>query len=250
MGFSRTRRQLAEALGTLVLLASTSASAVQISDGIFANADWTASILAASGPPTRFSATQILAGGDPGSYRQTQQTYGGPGDILTGHIFTGAQYAPSTEGAISQITYSFDLMLTDGGESGAVGYGLVILQNGTYYRQAGSTLTTIEPVRNVWVGHASSTLTTGDFSPILGIGAQPDFSTGGAPISFGYFASNGTADSQPTGTSSGIDNWSVTISAVPEPTSFAMLAAGLALLGFGSRLLPRRMKASALRPAA
>jgi hypothetical protein len=221
------------AVGLAAVIQATPALATIISDGTFNNTDWTATVLNHSGPPVSFSAVQVSSGGNPGEYRQLQQSYGGPGSLITGHIFHGAQYDPATQGAISSVSYSFDLMLLNGGDSGTVGYGSLLFQGGSYYLGGNSVLTTIEPVRNLWVHHDLLPLFAGDFLDVSGSGAHPDFSATGSPILFGYYGSNGTGISSPTSTLSGIDNWSANVTQVPlipEPTSVLLIVSGLGVL--------------------
>jgi hypothetical protein len=169
----------------------------------------------------------VTAGGDPADYRQVQHFYGGPGSIITGHLKSTAVYDPSSQGAISSLGSSFATMLISGGDSLAVLYGPLVYQNGSYYLD-GSSLTTITPTTDAWVSHAFSGLTSAAFSRASGSGGpNPDFSASGGAIQFGYFASNGTGGGRPTATSSGLDNWSASVTAVPEPTAALLMVVGL-----------------------
>lgn len=205
---------------------------VSFSDGAFNNADWTASVIFQDGPPVAFTAQQVAVGGNPNEFRQVQHSYGGSGNIITGHLQSGAVYNPATQGAIADVDVAFDLMLINGGDSGAVAYGALLEQGGSFYT-AGYVLTTIAPTTNVWVSHSFADLTTTDFTKLAGAGAaQPDFSVSGNPLQFGYFASNGTGIGRATMTLSGLDNWAVTVTpappaAVPEPSGIDLLTTGL-----------------------
>jgi len=68
-----------------------------------------------------------------------------------------------------------------------------------------------------WQKLEFNNLTEGSFiySFLNGGSSSPDFSENGAPIHFGYYASNGASEDSHT-TYSGIDNWSVTIYPVQQ----------------------------------
>lgn len=233
--------------GLIYLSASLTATAIPVtfSDGTFNNADWTGSITNQAGPAVSFSAQQVSAGGNPGKYRSLQQTYGGPGSIITGHVRAGDIYNPGTQGAVSSVSFSYDLKGFNLGNSGAVGYGGLISQNGSFYSSAFSRNATgsilVQTTR--WESHSLANLIASDFGLLSGSGpGNPDFSASGTQLQFGYFGSNGTGNNFQTSTVSGIDNWSVSIqsvsTSVPEPGVLGLF--GLGLLGLG---LVRRRRA-------
>jgi hypothetical protein len=222
-------RRFIVALGLLLIAAP--AAAASYADGNFLDADWSATILAQSGPPVSFAAARVTSGGNPDAYRRLSHTYGGFGDITTGHLLESAVYDPAAQGALAEVDVAFDLLLLSGGSSGTVAYGALLEQAGSFY-QAGFELSTA-----TWTSHSLEGLTAASFGKVSGPGAAtPDFSAGGAPITFGYYASNGTGLASQTSTLSGIDNWEVTVTAaIPEPETYALLLAGLGLLGFAAR---------------
>lgn len=226
-------REISRLIASILLLAAVAApaSAASYADGNFLDADWSASILAQSGPPASFAAARFASGGNPDAYRRLSHTYGGFGDITTGHLFAPAVYDPAAQGALAEVDVAFDLLLLNGGASGTVAYGALLEQAGTFYR-AGFVLSTA-----AWTSYSLEGLTAASFAKVSGAGAAtPDFSAAGAPITFGYYAANGTGLASQTSTLSGIDNWEVTVTAaIPEPETYALLLAGLGLLGFGAR---------------
>ncbi len=202
------------------------AGSVTFSDGTFNDTDWYADVIKYSGPSPSFSAYQAVSGGNLGAYRNVQQHYGGDGGIWLGHWLDDATYNPSAQGAITTIDSSFDLILFDGGDSDTVAYMILLEQDGVVY-QAGYTLTTIEPTINQWVHHAYSNLTADDFLDVFSNTLHPDFSASGGLMELGFISANGTSGFSPTGTSSGIDNWSVSISSVPLPPAILFFVSGL-----------------------
>lgn len=187
------------------------AAPVTFLDGTFNDTDWSASVIFENGPPVSFTAQQVSTAGNPDEYRRLQHSYGGPGNIITAHLRDGALYDPGSQGAILNVVFSFDLILFDGGASNAVAYGGTIFQNNAHYN-GGYEITPLSNDLNRWQSDYNLTLLASDFSLISGTGStNPDFSSGGSPIQFGYFAGNGTGLNFPTSTESGIDNWSAVI---------------------------------------
>ena len=209
------------------------AATVAFFDGDLSSTNWTGAIAYQTGPAASFSAQQIGTGGNPNQYREVRHSYGGHGSIVTSHLRSGATYSPLSQGAIADIDFSADLALFDGGESLTVAYRFLVTQGDSIY----SSLTQFTPTsRGIWTSNSIHDMTSADFSKLLGTGpATPDFSANGGLIQFGYWASNGTGNNNPTSTNSGLDNWSVTVTtAVPEPASSALLLECLGLLGFSA----------------
>jgi hypothetical protein len=106
------------------------------------------------------------------------------------------------------VRFSYDLSPP----SMSVTYGLLLLQNGTYYRSnPPDTPRDATPNAPVWKSLPPRTLTAADFTEVKNggdSGLRPNFSCTGGPIQFGYV----------TGTSGGnhwsislLDNWRVDI---------------------------------------
>ena len=230
-------------LSIVWLLAAAAANAqVVFQDDTFANGNWTATKIfdGTSGSAGTFSAGQVGSGGAPGSYRETTLGTSGAGVIVVAQEMSGAVYNPAVSGAISGLSYIFSVSATsvtpdlDPSPGTYVEISLLIKQGGVYY--SGQTSTTLSPdeVGIGWAGSGQSGLTGSNFSLVQGQSgaAQPDFSSSGAPLQFGYMTSNqglGTPDSNASTT--GVDNWSVSVAAVPEPASWGSVV-GASLIGF------------------
>jgi hypothetical protein len=167
---------------------------------------WVDIPISATGGSTFKTTTMPSGGVGNGPYYQTTNNYFGSSVIIAAHAAQFASYVPSTQGPIASIDFSFYGNSFAGPQ---VGYWLLIVQNHTYYRAG--------PVDNVaansWTSFSNPGLTAGSFTVLSGPGpAQPDFSCTGSLIRFGFVTGNsipnGTA---PATTTSGIDNWSVTV---------------------------------------
>jgi hypothetical protein len=220
-------------------LAPLRAAALTISDGTFQDGDWSAlEILDTSGAAT-FTTSQQLAGGNPGSFRQTTHSIPEAGQsIILAHVFSVASHDPSLQGGIASIDFALELRFIGGSEgTSQVGYQLLLVQAGTHY----NTLATAGAVAQgpgqglpgPWSSHSFPGLTATSFTRVFGAGpASPDFSPGGSAIQFGYMTQN-TALETAIATTSGIDDWSVTI--IPGPAASALLGAAPACLAAARR---------------
>ncbi len=157
-----------------------------------------------------FSAERLSSGGNPGAFRQVTESFDEL--IIVSHWNDGFTYDPRTEGAISALDYSFDLLRVTA--LGTANWPLLV-QDGNHYITGTSESNINDPN---WTNHARSGLDPSAFVRIFGQGpARPDFSAGGAPLSFGYGTSN-TSTGPTLTTVSAIDNWSVTIIPLGVPS--------------------------------
>ena len=226
-------------MAIVVCVASVGSGAITFSDGAFDNSDWTASVVYQDGPPVSFSALQVSTNGNPAQYRSVDHTYGGNGSLVVGHLLDSATFDPGTQGAISSIFFSYDAIGFNFGGSGAVAFGGLILQDGFSFVFGGSSSegtifhpTFGGPPVGTWESKSLTDLLASDFANISGAGpTEPDFSITATTLQLGFFSSNGTSGGSQSSTSSGIDNWSVSIQPVPEASTYA------ALIGIASLVL-------------
>lgn len=211
----------------LSLLASASQAQVTYSDSNFANANWSASKVFDSTPGAgaTFSSTQVAAGGNPGFFREDTITLNG-GVITVAHLNQGAIYNPAG-GGILNVSWAFDVRGDTALTGAPIGYDFVLQQGGLYYHDGGTPGTGLG---SSWQQFGSSSLTAASFTLLNGQPGNPDFSTAGTPVQFGYAVSKLEDASGPYTLVSGMDNWSVTLAtaAVPEPQTWALLVVGLA----------------------
>jgi hypothetical protein len=132
-------------------------------------------------------------------------------------------YTPATQGAITGITYNFDLKAIS-----AIGssYYPLISQGGVLFYDPFAQACNSE---NLWMNY-NLLLNLSQFVPLHGGSPSPDFNAG-STITFGYLATTGGAGFYESIT--GIDNDPIMLtvspgaSGVPEPGSFALFGSGL-----------------------
>jgi hypothetical protein len=186
------------------------------SDADFADANWTTTKIydTTAASDATVTATQQTSGGNPGAFRKTTQQWTGGNGVSAGleaaHLLSSTIHDPARDGAIDHVDFSFDVIVISqqGGTAGVAIFPLLV-QNGVYfqYYDAGN------PV--VWTHKTFSGLTATDFVN-ASAGARtgplnPDFSSSGALIQFGYATANGSATGVPMTTVSGVDNWNVVL---------------------------------------
>lgn len=193
------------------------------SDSTFNNANWTSTVIPNISTTTAqcrimnsSGVTTCLCGqnpaGNPTQSRKTCHSYSWPpypAAIWVAHLYQPSFYNPSTQGAITGLSYSYDLSPP----TESVTYSLLVFQNFTYYQ------TTLAPVDNpkntnpnppLWKPVSRANLTAANFVKIYGPPSTPntpDFSCRGSAIQFGYITGNSNTNS----TVSLIDNWTVNI---------------------------------------
>ena len=227
--------------GLATIRASANANFV---DATFANSSWTTSKIAdtTAGAAATVSAFQNLSGGNPGAYREVDETCKSPGGMFVAHFLGGAIYSPKSEGPIAAVSFSCDFIEFNPPSAGAqVGFGLLVQQGGTnfiVFNSSGSTswITTNQP------GLSAAAFFNIDTATGKKGNAHPDFSSQGSDIAFGYITVTSSAAGAITN-QCGIDNYSVTVFTAQPPvvtkqpqdqTVFAGSSANLALTVSGS----------------
>ncbi len=183
-------------------------------DGEFLAQDWSVAAVepAAPAPPPAVQVERIDAGGNPGAWRRVSMTPGSSSGTAVAFFFSNASvYDPAASGAVKVIDHAQDCGLLPPADLRSTEMSLAIEQSGRRYVANTTSQCNVEP----WTGRAGrASLSASDFrlfdGPACGSGeACPDFSTGGAPMRFGYFdivfSSPGEAVVH------GVDNWRVTV---------------------------------------
>lgn len=251
-------RSLCGGMAVLAMFAlSPSAAAQTVSDGTFLDANWSLTqFLAGNGGSS--TAAQVLAGGNPGAYRNVTDALNAapPGSqtiVLSTSIYTPFTYNPAASGAIGSLNYSEDAACTSGCFGQGQSTGPALLQGGNLYILSSSSVITGPGA--AWTPHVLNGLTAADFglvnvtpTGIFDNTQHPNFSAGGGPIQFGFFRANGTSINGGGYTlAAGIDNWQVIIAAapatfvspVPGPGALELAFVALAIALLGAAFLRR-----------
>ena len=238
--------QLLWVLGAgLALSAVTARAGVIYSDGTFPSANWQSVVITATNGGT-VSAAQNLGAGDPAPSRAV--TFNSPEGMIgqttlrLGSINTLFVYDPGVSGGIAQLDFSYSIafLASSGAPASTGAYRPALRQNGLIYQAVG--IFDITSSTN-WTPFSFSSTSAADWAPVGGI-TNPDFSSAGSLIEFGYLtgagltcnSANGCAASSVTGA---LDNYRVAVTSlapdpgpnpVPEPGAWTMLLSGLAAL--------------------
>ena len=232
------------ALGLSAALCASADTIITVFDGVFAPSNWTSSILTdTNNIHTSFAAGQVLTGGDPNEYRHTTLTASPNGSGLCNTIRVQNEYLGFSLAAgtpVTSIGYSFDLIYFNPNSLPypTEGYYLALFQNGKTWVPSSY----VPSDTSTWATHTVSGLTASGFClagnvNALDCGQHPLFD-GSAGMDFGYVTANGlpNSDYYGLGTLSGLDNFTVNVqTTTPEPGTYGMAAAGLALLAWARR---------------
>jgi hypothetical protein len=238
------------AAAALLLCSAFGADASTLSDGTFANSDWSLAIFSNSG--SSVSAQQQSSGGNPDAYRQVVDSVNSAGgsvpysEVIGASIYQPVTYNPLLQGPLALLNYSIDSFCGDscGGEGQLVAFA--VEQGGQVFWSADSDF--ITGSLGIWKTTTASGLTASDFglaSSILDYDPtiHPDFSASGGILNFGFITGNSTPSSGYSITAR-FDNFAVNVPvlAVPEPPTWAVMLAGL--LGLAGFAVYRRRKQS------
>lgn len=229
-------------LAIVMAAISTACAQIVYSDGDFGGGNWSFETSTALGASA--SASRISSGGNPGAYLQISLSMAaGDGYSVLWGFNSSAVYNPASS-AIESVGYREDLM--QGGSPQAAGTAL--LQNGLrYYRYAWSTDASVWTTRIATPDLGASGYFLDD-SQNNGINPlNPNFSILGAPITFGFFRNiSGTALTD-FSTTSRLDNWTTTVTPVPEPSTLLLVVSAAIALIANRRINLRRRLIRVLR---
>ncbi len=222
-------------IATVLILTTLAAAEVTFTDGEFAPADWELTLREDYNGGT-VGAQQELTGGSPDEYRRvtTNVQADSPYPFARVYAFNkavNASWDPATQGAIESIDYAEESVLF-GSCGNGVHTGPAVFQDGKAFILA-DAMYDIHPMyanTSYWQSESAGGLVADNW--VLNWENEdihPDFSESGSPIAFGFYRLLVTTDVA-YGCDSGIDNWSLTVHPVPEPTCLGLLSAGLVAL--------------------
>jgi hypothetical protein len=204
-----------------------------------------------SDPTVTISPTAIAVGGNPGAALAIDFTNKiGAVNLLStqGFIYSAFSYDPSVSGALTSLDYSNDrYALFANDPAGNTGLSTVtralIYQNGLYYF---APVADAVQTRGVWFTTTAPGLTSANFveydfaTNTENDALHPNFSSSGSALEFGF--ANRLTLGRPDvnyqlNAEFRFDNisYSLNVAAVPEPETWALLAAGLAAIGIATR---------------
>jgi hypothetical protein len=155
-------------------------------------------------------------------------------ELSFGLVNEAITYNPLTSGTVLDISFSMDINFFDTGFPVQFQEYYFWVQDGNSAFLANSANSSIFPTNGNWETITLSGLTSAN---LVGI----DFTGGEGPLKFGFgFVSSGDVTNETgfIGISMGVDNFVVTVNAVPEPSS-GLLAGSLLMFAAGRRQIRR-----------
>ncbi|MCB0153869.1 MAG: hypothetical protein KDF65_03665 [Anaerolineae bacterium] len=197
-------------------------SPITISDGTFALGDWSTKVVESTGGSSHSVRQEIHNGvlGFDDEFRAMTHTLPQPSGadinrISVAHLYLGASYTPSLQGAIDRLDYQQSAkLLSLPWPDAVVDTQVVVTQGGQLF--ISTNFTRIFGTTD-WTSGSLNNLTVTNFTASDGSGAHPDFSASGGEIRFGYLRTHSrlaTLPPVPPGDlviEHGIDSWRVTI---------------------------------------
>ncbi len=150
-------------------------------------------------------------------------------ELIAGLTNNVVSYNPTTSGTILDISFSLDINFLDNGEPVQFNEFIFLVDDGNSGFLISGPSQTISPTIG-WQTIAVTGLTNVDLSGI-------DLTGGDGPLSFGFgFRSSGDVTGGPVFLQMGVDNFSVTVNAVPEPSAGMLVGAMLLLAAHHRRV--------------
>jgi hypothetical protein len=207
-------------------------------DATFSDSLWS-STLHASGNGGSLSASQVLAGGNPGPFRSITHTVnsaGGLPSVVYGYHFSPLMTYEFQPGAgISSIDYSIHYRTVSNAQ---VGLGLAIRQNGDLFFGGYAVVS-----GGAWQSRNVAGLQANGFNSL--VSSVLDFSESASPIEIGFFTANSTDPFLAGYTATiQVDNFAVTPHSVPEASTNSAAALVVLLSGIRARAIIRHGLAS------
>ncbi len=199
----------------ILCIASLAVGQTVFTDDSFFDADWTTTIFTLNNPTGVSSSAHEAVGGNPDDHRSisTNATcadwdiFGCKAMVIEMRV--GAIYDPATSGEIHYLSYGEDQMCApaDNCVGGGQAWYPAIMQDGKYFIYVSGVPT---GVLENWTTAQLSLIDAAEFGEVAlaqfavhDLSSNPDFSTSGAPIQFGYARANSISATR-TGR---IDNW-------------------------------------------
>ncbi len=216
MPFPSSARFIVVMLLAAGLSTSLSRGAVVFTDSDFLLADWTQFQSVGNGA---LAASQGLVGGNPDEYRRVDHL-SFSFNFVAFHLNTAAVHDPSAQ-EIATIDFAIDQIALFNHAGIGVGVAPAVFQNGVGYLTLNGLLINSDVFN--WVSLSASGFTALDFRTFANPNAHPDFSSAGAPMTFGFATINDNGGAIRS-RAAGFDNWNLTLNpVVPEPASAALL---------------------------
>ena len=161
----------------------------------------------ATGGATSPGATHPQAGGngDDADYRRIEHVFPDAGSVNYFHGFTGETYDPSTQGAITSLSFS-DYRQQFEPATGSVGARFALMQGGVIYRLENGEAFGPSLGHAGWVRFEANDVTEADFGA-----SGPDLTATGGPITFGFLRTNTRLTPSPLTIVHGTDDFRVEI---------------------------------------